>query len=94
MSQAHENMCDVLAVPMRVGEVSYRVQEVKLGLYASNSMFQPKAEVSAAILVTRADHRHRQCAARMGTRFASVHGKGNSSHCAAAGNLYIALPTR
>lgn len=34
-----------VAVPMRVGEFSMRVQEVKLSLFAGNSMYQPKPEV-------------------------------------------------
>jgi hypothetical protein len=44
----HCRCCSLLllrAVPMRVGEFSMRVQEVKLSLFAGNSMYQPKPEV-------------------------------------------------
>lgn len=43
--KSQNNRCFPLAVPMRVGEMSYRVQEVQLGLYAGDSMYQPKPEV-------------------------------------------------
>eukprot|EP00878_Enallax_costatus_P009894 GHUV01010331.1.p1 GENE.GHUV01010331.1~~GHUV01010331.1.p1 ORF type:complete len:454 (+),score=106.14 GHUV01010331.1:1028-2389(+) len=39
------SLVNKLNVPMRVGELSYRVQEVNLRLYAGDSMFQPKSEV-------------------------------------------------
>ncbi|WIA33724.1 hypothetical protein OEZ86_006842 [Tetradesmus obliquus] len=39
------SLVNQLNVPMRVGEFSMRVQEVKLSLIAGNSMYQPKPEV-------------------------------------------------
>ncbi|WIA13573.1 hypothetical protein OEZ85_007140 [Tetradesmus obliquus] len=39
------SLVNQLNVPMRVGEFSMRVQEVKLSLFAGNSMYQPKPEV-------------------------------------------------
>eukprot|EP00775_Hariotina_reticulata_P009635 gene9635-9795_t len=39
------SLVNKLNVPMRVGEISYRIQEIKLALYAGNTMFQPKPEV-------------------------------------------------
>jgi hypothetical protein len=46
------------AVPLRVGEFSMRVQEVKLGLFAGNSMFQPKPEVRLAAAAAAACVEH------------------------------------
>jgi hypothetical protein len=40
-------ICAAFAVPMRVGEISYRIQEIKLALYAGNTMFQPKSEAGS-----------------------------------------------
>jgi hypothetical protein len=46
----------LVAVPLRVGEFSTRIQEISLRFHAHNTIFQPKPEVGTAAATAAGCH--------------------------------------